>query len=82
MPGFAPARRVPFVSAKGTKTMSACARPYGCLVHRPESEWRGNSLRGARPPLHSNSPRREVGFGAVAQPRPRQEKGEGGTTTN
>ena len=29
MPGFAPARRVPFVSAKGTKTISARARPPG-----------------------------------------------------
>jgi len=36
MRGVAPARRVPFVSAKGTKTIFACARPYGCLRLRPE----------------------------------------------
>ena len=28
--GFAPARRDPFVSAKGSKTMGAQARPFGC----------------------------------------------------
>jgi hypothetical protein len=52
--GFAPARRGPFVSAKGPKTILACARPLrpcseasspGSLVHHPESRWLRNSLR-------------------------------------
>ena len=60
--GFAPARRDPFVSAKGSKTMGAQARPFGCLCHSPE--WFGlrNSLR-------SNSPRPQRKFGTAAQPR-------------
>ena len=62
MRGFAPARRDPFVSAKGSKTMGAQARPFGCLCHSPE--WFGlrNSLR-------SNSPRPQRKFGTAAQPR-------------
>ena len=48
--GFVPARRDPFVLAKGPKTISARARPYGFLRHRTESRWLRNSLR-------SNSPR-------------------------
>ena len=69
--GFAPARRGSFallrtgsfVSAKGSKTMGAQARPFGCLCHSPE--WFGlrNSLR-------SNSPRLSTRkFGTAAQPR-------------
>ena len=72
--GFRPCRRPPFVSAKGGKTILARARNNGELVHRHESGWRGNSLQGARPPCRSDSPRREVGFGAAALPRPRQER--------
>jgi len=62
MRAFAPARRVPFVSAKGTKTMFARARSLracseagspGCLRLRTESRWLRNSLR-------SNSLRREA----------------------
>jgi len=34
--GFRPRRRVPFVSAKGTKTIFARAQPYGCLRLHPE----------------------------------------------
>ena len=34
--GFAPARRGPFVSAKGPKTMGARAWPFGCLCPGPE----------------------------------------------
>ena len=51
--GFRPCRRGPFVSAKGPKTISARARPFGSLRLRTESRWLGNSLR-------SNSPRREA----------------------
>jgi len=59
MQGFVPARRGPFVSAKVPKTIFACARPCWSLVHHPESGWLGNSLRGAEPPLCSNSPRQK-----------------------
>ena len=64
MQGFAPARRVTFVSAKVPKTILARARPLqpcseasspGPLVHHPESRWLRNSLRGEKPPLRSNS---------------------------
>ena len=68
--GFAPARRGSFallrtgsfVSAKGSKTRGARARPFGCLCLCPE--WFGlrNSLR-------SNSPRLQLEFGTAAQPR-------------
>ncbi|MDT7044217.1 hypothetical protein [Candidatus Nitronereus thalassa] len=73
MRAFAPTRRGTFVSAKVPKTMFACARNDRELGHLPESGWRGNSLRGAKPPLRSHSPRRDVGFGTAAQPRPTQE---------
>jgi len=45
MRGFVPARRDPFVSAKGPKTIFACARPCGYLHLRPEYRWLRNSLR-------------------------------------
>lgn len=62
--GFVPARRGPFVSTKGPKTISARAWPGGFLRPSTESSWLRNSLR-------SDSPRRPVGFGAGTQPRPR-----------
>jgi len=58
MRGFVPARRVPFVSAKGTQTMFARARPCGSLPPPSRIRWFGNSLRVAKPPLRSNSHRR------------------------
>ena len=48
--GFGPARRDPFVSAKGPKTIGARAWPFGCLCPGPERLGLRNSLR-------SNSPR-------------------------
>ena len=36
MRGFAPARRGPFVSAKGPKTIGARAWPFGCLCPSPD----------------------------------------------
>jgi hypothetical protein len=74
MRAFAPARRVTFVSAKVTKTISARARKDGELIRRPESRWLGNSLRGEKLPLRSDSLRRKAGFGPSAQPRPTQGK--------
>ena len=53
--GFRPCRRPPFVLVKGSKTIFAHARKDGELVHRPESGWLRNSLRGAKRPLHSDS---------------------------
>ena len=61
--GFAPARRGPFVSAKGPKTIGARAWPSGCLCPSP-------SVSGLRNSLRSDSPRPHRGFGTAAQPRP------------
>ena len=61
--GFGPARRGPFVSAKGPKTIGARAWPFGCLCPGPERLGLRNSLR-------SNSPRPQLDFGTGAQPRP------------
>ena len=63
MRGFGPARRDPFVSAKGPKTIGARARPFGCLCPSPERFGLRNSLR-------SDSPRPQLDFGTGAQPRP------------
>ena len=38
MRGVAPARRGPFVSAKGPKTIGARARPFGCLCRSPSGQ--------------------------------------------
>ncbi len=66
MPGFAPARRDPFVSAKGPKTIFVCARPCGYLHLRPEYRWLRNSLR-------SDNARQSGRFGAPVPPRPTRE---------
>ncbi len=52
-------------STKGPKTISARARSPGFPSPQCQIIWLRNSLR-------SNSPRRTVGFGTAAQPRPRR----------
>ncbi len=63
--GFGPARRGPFVSAKGPKTIPARAWPCGSPSSQHRITWLRNSLR-------SDSPRRVGGFGAATQPRARR----------
>jgi len=62
--GVAPTRRVPFVSAKGTKTISARARPQG-----GPSASAPNKMAQELAPLKQPSPRSR--FGAAAPPHPK-----------
>ena len=63
MRGFGPARRGPFVSAKGPKTIGARAGPSGCL--RPGPDCEGCGTRFAQTVLAP-----QLDFGTGAQPRP------------
>ena len=69
--GVAPTRRVPFVSAKGTKTISARARPQG-----GPSASAPNKMARELAPLKQPSPRSR--FGAAAPPHPTREPIESG----
>ncbi len=62
--GFRPCRRGPFVSAKGPKTISARARPYGRLCH--VTKLNGSETRSAQTVLA-----RIVEFGAASKPHPK-----------
>jgi hypothetical protein len=71
--GFAPTRRVPFVSAKGTKTISACARspePAEKQALRDASASVPNKMAQELALLKQPSPRSR--FGTEAPPRPTQ----------
>ena len=65
MRGFAPARRGPFVSAKGPKTIGARAWPQGGTFAPVPIAWAAElaSLRQSSPPNRI--------FGTAAQPRPK-----------
>ena len=71
MRGFVPARRDPFVSAKGPKTMGAQAWPFGCLCPGPEGLGCGTRFAQTvlAPTLNSGPGRshawRRPGFGAM-----------------
>ena len=74
MRGFASARRGPFVSAKGPKTIGARAWPQGVPLPR-------SRLLGLRNSLRSDSPRLQTSIGTGAQPRSKASgKGAGGVT--
>ncbi len=61
MRGFAPARRGPFVSAKGPKTISARARPlWGNFAARP------NQMARKLAPLKQSSPKCRIRPGSEA----------------
>ena len=62
--GFAPTRRVTFVSAKVTKTISARMRPQG-----GPSAYAPNNMARELAPLKQPSPKSR--FGAPAPPHPK-----------
>jgi len=76
MRGFAPDRRVTFVSAKVTKTISARAWPYGF----PRSENR-ILLAAELAPLKQSSPKSVIRFSRSATPKAGRETFQSFTAT-